>query len=52
MYNELQDTYNQDVGGSITLYYTPSLNYLSPNVKGFMRTPLGVPLYKQTWLAK
>jgi peptide/nickel transport system substrate-binding protein len=52
MYAELQDTYNQDVGGSITLYYTPSLNYLSPNVKGFMRTPLGVPLYKQTWLAK
>jgi peptide/nickel transport system substrate-binding protein len=52
MYAELQDTYNQDVGGSITLYYTPSLNYLSPNVKGFTRTPLGVPLYKQTWLAK
>jgi len=52
MYNELQDTYNQDVGGTITLYYTPSVNYLSPDVKGFTRTPLGVPLYKQTWLAK
>ena len=52
MYAELQDIYNQDVGGSMTLYYTPSLNYLSPDVRGFMRTPLGVPLYKQTWLAK
>jgi ABC-type transport system substrate-binding protein len=52
MYNELQDIYNQDVGGSMTLYYTPSLNYLSPDVRGFMRTPLGVPLYKLTWLAK
>jgi ABC-type transport system substrate-binding protein len=52
MYNELQDIYNEDVGGSMTLYYTPSLNYLSPDVRGFMRTPLGVPLYKQTWLAK
>src|SRR6266851_2484310 len=52
MYNELQDIYNQDVGGSMTLYYTPSLNYLSPDVRGFLRTPLGVPLYKLTWLAK
>jgi peptide/nickel transport system substrate-binding protein len=52
MYGELQDTYNQDVGGTITLYYTPSVNYLSPDVKGFTRTPLGVPLYKQTWLGK
>lgn len=52
MYGELQDIYNQDVGGSMTLYYTPSLNYLSPDVKGFARTPLGVPLYKLTWLAR
>jgi peptide/nickel transport system substrate-binding protein len=52
MYGELQDTYNQDVGGTITLYYTPSVNYLTPSVKNFVRTPLGVPLYKQVWIAK
>jgi peptide/nickel transport system substrate-binding protein len=51
-YDQLQDTYNQDVGGTITLYYTPSVNYLTPSVKNFVRTPLGVPLYKQVWLAK
>jgi ABC-type transport system substrate-binding protein len=52
MYNELQDVYNQDVGGTITLYYTPSVNYLTPDVKNFTRTPLGMPLYKQVWIAK
>ena len=52
MYDELQDIYNQDVGGTITLYYTPSVNYLTPDVKNFVRTPLGVPLYKTTWLSK
>jgi ABC-type transport system substrate-binding protein len=52
MYNELQDIYNQDVGGTITLYYTPSVNYLTLDVKNFARTPLGVPLYKQVWIAK
>lgn len=50
IYHELQDIYNQDVGGTISLYYTPSVNYVSPNVEGFYRTPLGVPLWRQTWL--
>lgn len=51
MYDEVQDIYNDQVGGTISLYYTPSVNYLSPNVKGFFRTPLAVPFYKETWLA-
>lgn len=52
MYTELQSIYNDQVGGTITLNYTPSVNYLSPNVKGFFRTPLGVPLYRDVWLGK
>lgn len=52
MYYELQDTYNDDVGGTISLYYTPSINYLGPDVRNFFRTPLGVPFYRDTWLAK
>jgi peptide/nickel transport system substrate-binding protein len=52
MYAELQGIYNDQVGGTITLNYTPSVNYLSPNVKGFFRTPLGVPLYRDVWLGK
>ena len=52
MYYELQDIYNQEVGGTISLYYTPSINYLGPDVKNFFRSPLGVPFYRDTWLAK
>ncbi len=52
MFAELQNIYNEDVGGTISLYYTPSVNYLGPDVKNFFRTPLGVPFYKDTWLAK
>lgn len=52
MYYELQDIYNEEVGGTISLYYTPSINYLGPDVKDFFRSPLGVPFYKHTWLAK
>lgn len=52
MFAELQNIYNDDVGGTISLYYTPSINYLSPEVKNFFRTPLGVPFFKDTWLAK
>lgn len=51
LYNEIQNIYNQDVGGTISLYYTPSVNYLTPNVRGFLRTPLGVPLYWKVSLA-
>lgn len=50
MYNQIQATYNADVGGTISLYYTPSVNYLNPKVQGFFRTPLGVPIYWRTWL--
>jgi peptide/nickel transport system substrate-binding protein len=50
IYYGLQDTYNQDVGGTISLYFTPSVNYVTPNVEGFKRSPLGVPLWRQTWL--
>ena len=52
MFAELQDIYNDDVGGTISLYYTPSVNYLGPDVKGFFRTPLGVPYYQDVWLTK
>jgi peptide/nickel transport system substrate-binding protein len=51
-YYELQDIYNQDVGGTISLYYTPSVNYVTPEVKDFYRSPLGVPFWWQTWLSK
>ena len=52
IYGELQTIYNDEVGGTISLYYTPSVNYLSPDVKGFFRTPLGVPLFREVWLGK
>ena len=52
MYDQIQTIYNADVGGTISLYYTPSVNYLTPTVQGFMRTPLGVPLYWRTSLTK
>ncbi len=52
IYAELQNIYNDDVGGTISLYYTPSVNYLSPDVKAFFRTPLGVPLFREVWLGK
>jgi ABC-type transport system substrate-binding protein len=50
MYAQIQNIYNTDVGGTISLYYTPSVNYLNPKVQGFSRTPLGVPIYWRTWL--
>lgn len=50
LYHQLQDIYNEDVGGTISLYYTPSVNYLTPEVKDFFRTPLGIPKYQETWL--
>jgi len=52
MYYELQDIYNDQVGGTITLYYTPSVNYLSPSVKGFYRSPLAMPFFRDVWLSK
>src|SRR5581483_11750229 len=52
MYAELQDIYNDQVGGTITLFYTPSVNYLSPDVKGFYRSPLGMPFFRDVWLSK
>lgn len=51
IYYGIQDTYNTDVGGTISLYYTQSVNYVMPNVQNFARTPLGVPLWRQTWIA-
>lgn len=50
IYGQLQDIYNEDVGGTISLYYTPSVNYLAPEVKDFYRSPLGIPKYQETWL--
>jgi peptide/nickel transport system substrate-binding protein len=52
MYYEIQNIYNADVGGTISLYYTPSVNYLGPSVKGFLRTPLGVPIYWKVSLSR
>ena len=52
MYYEIQNIYNTDIGGTIPLYYTPSVNYLTPTVQGFFRTPLGVPIYWRTSLRK
>lgn len=51
-YFQIQQTYNQDVGGTISLYYTVSVNYLSKNVRDFYRSPLGQPWWWTTWLAK
>jgi len=52
MYYEIQNIYDADIGGTIPLYYTPSVNYLTPTVQGFARTPLGVPIYWRTSLRK
>src|SRR5262249_59490724 len=51
MYYELQRIYNEDVGGTITLYYTPSINYLCAHVRNFFRTPLALPLFPEVLLA-
>ncbi len=52
LYYEVQDIYNDQVGGTISLYYTPSVNYLSPDVKGFFRSPLAMPFFREVWLSK
>jgi len=52
MYYELQNIYNDQVGGTTTLMYTPSVNYIGSNVKGFYRSPLGMPFYRYVWLSK
>ncbi len=52
MYYELQDIYNDQVGGTTTLMYTPSVNYIGSSVKGFYRSPLGMPFYRYVWLSK
>jgi peptide/nickel transport system substrate-binding protein len=52
IYYELQNIYNDQVGGTITLYYTPSVNYVTPDVKGFYRSPLAMPFFRDVWLSK
>ncbi|HET9017379.1 MAG TPA: ABC transporter substrate-binding protein, partial [Thermomicrobiaceae bacterium] len=49
---QLQQIYNQDVGGTISLYYTPLASYVGNNVQGFYRSPLGFPFFWETWLGK
>jgi peptide/nickel transport system substrate-binding protein len=52
LYYEVQDIYNDQVGGTITLFYTPSVNYITPDVKGFYRSPLAMPFFRDVWLSK
>ncbi len=48
-YYQLQQTYNQDVGGTISLYYTSSISYIGNNVQGFYRSPLGFYYWWEVW---
>jgi peptide/nickel transport system substrate-binding protein len=47
---QLQQIYNQDVGGTIDLYFTPLASFVGNNVQNFYRSPLGFPYFRETWL--
>ena len=52
LYYKLQEIYNNDVGGTIDLYYTQNVAYIGNNVKGYYRTPLGRPYWHEFWKSK
>lgn len=48
---QTQEIYNREIGGTISLYYTHWVGYLSTNVQNYYHSPLGNPYWKETWLA-
>jgi peptide/nickel transport system substrate-binding protein len=50
MFKQIQEIYNEEQGGTISLFYTPNVCYLGTEVKGYRMTPLSVPLFYKTWL--
>ncbi|HVB63823.1 MAG TPA: ABC transporter substrate-binding protein [Nitrolancea sp.] len=52
IYYQLQQIYNTDVGGTIDLYYTTNIAYISKNVQGYYRSPLGFPYWWEFWRSK
>ncbi len=52
LYYKLQEIYNNDVGGTIDLYYTQNVAYIGNNVEGYYRTPLGRPYWHEFWKSK
>ncbi|HVB63824.1 MAG TPA: ABC transporter substrate-binding protein [Nitrolancea sp.] len=52
IYYQLQDIYNQDVGGVIPLYYTSNVAFIGKNIQGYYRSPLGFPFWWEFWRSK
>jgi ABC-type transport system substrate-binding protein len=51
-YYQLQQIYNQDMGGVIPLYYTSNIAYIGNNIQGYYRSPLGFPYWWEFWRSK
>jgi len=49
---QLQDIYNQDMGGVIPLYYTSNVAFIGNNIQGYYRSPLGFPFWWEFWRSK
>lgn len=49
---QLQQIYNTDVGGTISLYYTSLASYMGKNIQGHFISPLGFPYFWETWISK
>lgn len=49
---QLQQIYNTDVGGTISLYYTSLASYMGKAIQGHYISPLGFPYFWETWIAK
>jgi peptide/nickel transport system substrate-binding protein len=52
IYYQLQQIYNQDMGGVIPLYYTSNVAFIGKNVQGYYRSPLGFPFWWEFWRSK
>jgi peptide/nickel transport system substrate-binding protein len=50
MFKEIQEIYNEEHGGTISLFYTPNVCYLSNDLQGYAMTPLSRPLFYRAWL--
>jgi peptide/nickel transport system substrate-binding protein len=52
IYSQLQQIYNNDVGGTISLYYTANVAYIGNDIQGYYRSPLGFPYWWEFWRSK
>ncbi len=52
IYYKLQEIYNNDVGGTIDLYYTSNVAYIGNKIQGYYRSPLGFPYWWEFWRSK